>query len=190
MDTNNNCCFQQCIEAHSVSFASVKFDENNLESTTLIAIKKTSYNTIKIFIIELGPLQYKNNLLVARTEMLRFNDTVNGYQIDLPLYNVVCLKLGVIYVISKYGRLIVCDLQTGVQLNDQQMISEDIIISARLDIADNQSLICINRLGQILQIEFDFYNLVKRLSNDSKLKKIAKRIAFALTDVNDEITRL
>lgn len=188
---NNNNCFQQCIEAHCVKFARIKFDENNLESTILIAVKKTSTNTIKVYIIELGPLKIQNNQLINRTEVIRFNDTVDGQQIDLPLHNVICFKLGLIYIISKYGRLIICDLQTGIQLNEQQVICEDVVLSAKLDI-DNQSIVLIVRNGQVLLIEFDFDNLIKQFTeSDTKLKKIAKRILFALNNnSNDEITRL
>ena len=191
LDLNNNNCFQQCIEAHSVTFARIKFDENNLESTTLIAIKKTSTNTCKIYIIELGPLNQKNNCLISRTEILRFNDNVNGQidKIDLPIHNVICMKLSLIYIISKYGRLIICDLQTGLQINEQQIVCEDLILSAKLDI-DNQSIILISRNGQVLLIEFNFHCLIKQFANDTKLKKIAKRILFALDNVNDEVTRL
>lgn len=189
VDANNNNCFQQCIEAHCVRFARIRFDENNLESTTLIALKKTSSNTMKIYIIELGPLKSQNNCLVNRTEQLRFNDSVNGQSIDFPLHCVICFKLGLIYAISKYGQLIICDLQTGVQLNEQQTISEDIVISAKLDI-DAQSIVLIARNGQVLLIEIDFGSLVKRFARDVKLKKIAKRIERALLSSNDEVTRL
>ena len=187
IDANNNNCFQQCIEAHCVTFARIKFDENNLESTTLIAVKKTSGNTIKIYIIELGPLKPQNNCLVLRTEILRFND--NGLT-DLPLHTVICMKLSLIYIISKYGRLIICDLQTGTQLNEQQVICEDVILSAKLDNADSQSVVLVARNGQVLSVEFDFNRLIKHFASDIKLKRIAKRISYALNNVNEEITRL
>ena len=189
MDANNNNCFQQCIEAHCVRFARIRFDENNLESTTLIAVKKTSSNTIKIYIIELGPLQKQNNCLVNRTEVLRFNDSVHGQSIDFPLHCVICFKLGLIYVISKHGQLIICDLQSGVQLSEQQRVSEDIVISARLDI-DAQSIVLIVRNGQVLLVEFDFGSLIKRFARDIKLRKIGKRIESALDSSSDEVTRL
>lgn len=138
----------------------------------------------------MGPLKKQNNQLIARTEILRFNDCPQDGLIDLPLHNVICFKLGLIYIVSKYGRLIICDLQTGIQLNDQQIICEDVVISAKLDISDHQSIVIIGRNGQVLLVEFDFNSLIKQFSNDIKLKKIAKRILFALSNVNDEITRL
>lgn len=169
----------QCIEAHSCHFASYRFDDSPNNSNILIAVKRENKMLWKLYIIELSTIPY-GNVKMMKTQHLTFhsketlnrpsNESNNLPFDDIPT-NIVCDEhYGLIFIVSKYGFLYICDLETGVPLYYDTINNNgnSAIFSLSYD-QKNHCLIAINRNGFVMAIKILFKKLLEcqTLSNQS-----------------------
>lgn len=168
----------QCIEAHSCHFASYRFDDSSNNSNILIAVKRENKVLWKLYIIELSTIPY-GNVKMMKTQHLTFHsketlDRPSTESNNLPFddipTNIVCDEhYGLIFIVSKYGSLYICDLETGVPIYyDTIKTGNAAIFSLSYD-QKNHCLIAINRNGIVMAIKILFKKLLecKTLSNQS-----------------------
>ncbi|CAG2172745.1 unnamed protein product [Oppiella nova] len=185
----------QCIDAQAFTLCEYKFIANQMPTQVLLAAKRHQTNALKIYIIELGPIQECNNSLISRTEVIPQLDTndANGLTPDFPVAIECNTDLGLIYVFSKYGALYVCDIETGALITSA-LISSSVIFSTCFD-SETQTVMAIDRTGQLLTIELYLSAFVRHLNAISK-PEIAQRIQSVVDnsddddDGYDEVTRL
>lgn len=142
----------------------------------------------------MGPIQEGNCSLISRTEVL---PQVEGSDWDDIPVSIECnTELGLIYLFSKYGSLYVCDIESGALILSA-LISSAVIFTTIFD-SDTQTVLAINRSGQLLAIELYIEYLLRHLQSISKTD-VAQRIQ-SIIDNNlkyisddedcDEVTRL
>src|SRR5690606_9782982 len=111
---------------------------------------------------------------------------------DFPVFAVASTQLGLLYLFSKHGQLIICDLPSCVQLMPQQCITRvgQSLLCARLD-NETQGVIVICRDGRVLMIEPQINYLIEYLMRQGgKMLPIARRLQLASTRYVFEMTRL
>ena len=191
----SSCCqLSQCIEAHSCTITQYKFNANQSSTQVLLAAKRNQLNGLKIYIIELGPIQDGNCSLISRTDVIPQVESSDCD--DFPLSIQCNSELGLIYVFSKYGSLYICDIESGALIISTH-ISSSVIFATCFDLQTHTAL-AIDRNGQLLAIELGIEYLLRHLDNISK-KEVSQRIQLIIStnsksnsdDENcDEVTRL
>ncbi|CAG2112523.1 unnamed protein product [Medioppia subpectinata] len=175
----------QCIDSHALQLCQYKFAANEKPTEVLLSAKRHQMNAIKIYIIELGPIIECNNSLISRTEVIPQLDTEQtALTPDFPVSIECNAELGLIYVFSKYGALYVCDIETGA-LMTTAFISEAAVFATAYD-SESQTLLAVNRCGQLLAIELYLTSFVRHLNSISK-QEIAQRIQASIGDDNQSI---
>ncbi len=182
----------QCIEAHACNIIEYKFNGNISATQVLLAAKRYQMNAFKIYIIELGPNEEGNCALISRTEVIPLLDSSDGLKYDFPVSIECNQQMGLIFVLSKFGSMYICDIESGA-LIISAVICSDIIFTTTFDY-ETQGVIAISRNGQVLSIELYLPYLISHLKSISK-KDIAQRIQLIIeTQKNatdcDEVTRL
>lgn len=198
----------QCFDAHSATFAAYHFDDSDRESTLLIAAGRERDGSWKLHIIELGPIPTGNRNHRAKTITLTLHkrqqrrdsqeskssskdsssssSSPPGLFDDVPT-NIACdARLGVIYVLSKYGSFYVCDLETGVALHYEKLgpsFTHDSAMFAFAYDASSQTLIAITRAGRVVAIDINFEQLIadtkaggKQTINAKVIERINRRL--------------
>lgn len=170
------------IEAHAINFTTYKFNGNSYATNVFLAAKRTNQlsnsNQVKIYIIELGPVVDGNSALISRTESVKWFDPIDG-RYDFPVSIECSTEFGLIYILSKYGTIYICDVESGAFLL-KRVVSSNCLFVSLLDF-ETQGLIAIARSGQVLSIDLDLNNLIHFL------KKISKNdIAFRIKKILDQ----
>ncbi|XP_054155573.1 clathrin heavy chain-like [Oppia nitens] len=163
----------QCIEAHAFTLCEYRFQANRWPTNVLLAAKRSHMNTFKIYIIELGPIPEGNNSLISRTEVIPLVDGNDVQHMDIPVAIECNTELGLIYVFTKYGALYLCDMDSAA-LIQSAVISASVVFAALLD-DDSQTVLAINRSGQLLSINLFISQLIRNLTDSAK-PEIAQRI--------------
>lgn len=191
MQINSNSYNQSCcIEAHAAHFTTYKFSENLSLSNVLLAAKKTASNHVKIFIIELGPVQDGNLALISRTEQIHWDEPREGKN-DIPVAVESSSEYGLIYIISKFGIFYVCDLENGFLLF-KTIISQSTIFTSTLD-TETQGILVVSRCGQMLGIEMQLPQLTQYITNSLGKKPIVQRLQNLIDQQQldqEQVTRL
>lgn len=201
----------QCIDAHSATFTAYRFEDSDRESTLLIAAGRERDGSWKLHIIELGPIPTGNRNHRAKTITLTLHkqqqqrrdsqESKNsskgsssssssscppGLFDDVPT-NIACdARLGVVYVLSKYGSFYVCDLETGVALHYERLgpsFTHDSALFAFAYDASGQTLIAITRAGRVVAIDINFEQLIdtsqaggRQTVNAKVIERIGRRL--------------
>ncbi len=192
----------QCIDAHSAIFTAYQFDDSEQRSTLLVAAIRQKNRTWKLHIIELGPIPGGNishkpihhmlnahNSPRANLELLvNGNGSGNGGghpTEDIPTHIVADSEVGLVYLLSKYGSLYICDLETGAPLFFEHLKSVmgsegggDLapIFSLRADAA-TESLVAVSRGGQVISIAVSLPALLRQAADNAKVgQKVLERI--------------
>lgn len=181
----------QVIEAHVVNFTTYKFEGNQCATNVLLAAKRTQLNQAKIYMIELGPVCEGNLALMSRTEVVTWRDAEDG-RYDIPVGIECSNELALVFVLSKYGNMYVCDLESGVLIS-RCPICSDVIFTSYLDYS-TQGVIAISRNGQVLLIEIQLAEMISLLNAVPSKQHIAQRLQLVLHERTmndcDMITRL
>uniref|UniRef100_T1J7J8 Clathrin heavy chain linker core motif domain-containing protein n=1 Tax=Strigamia maritima TaxID=126957 RepID=T1J7J8_STRMM len=135
----------QPFEAHAVTFSKYKFQGNQSASTIMVVAVRGDGDTGKMHVIELGPYVEGNQAPLNLTETIKFEDQWEKY--DFPVSVQVSSKFGLIYIMTKHGRIHLCDLETGVSLCST-VVSADIMFTAVLN-SETHGIIAISRNGQV-----------------------------------------
>lgn len=191
----------QCIDAHSAIFTAYQFDDSEQRSTLLVAAIRQKNRTWKLHIIELGPIPGGNishkpihhmlnahNSPRANLELLvnGNGNPNNGHPTeDIPTHIVADSEVGLVYLLSKYGSLYICDLETGAPLFFEHLKSVmgsegggDLapIFSLRADAA-TESLVAVSRGGQVISIAVSLPALLRQAADNAKVgQKVLERI--------------
>jgi len=173
----------QCIEGQAVTFIRYQFSSSSAESSVLVVAKRVSFNCTKLFINRLGPEAY-----FSHTTSLNNSLFYSSSQMDYPFQIICSIKLGLIYIVTKFGYLNVCDLKTGCSLIRNYHMINDCILKANLDHQTETPLI-ITCKGTILTLRFKFNKFLEHIQNLSK-KSIYKRISRYLLSVDKQVTKL
>ncbi|XP_014673517.1 PREDICTED: clathrin heavy chain 2-like isoform X2 [Priapulus caudatus] len=135
----------QPIDAHAVSFATYTFDGNAHPSTLLCVALRACGRSGKVHVVELGPHVKGNGALTTYSETIKF--TANTSKYDFPIATEVSSSQRLVYIVTKYGHLFLCELETGMFLCQIQM-SRDVIFATLLN-SETQGVIGISRNGQV-----------------------------------------
>ncbi|XP_064619422.1 clathrin heavy chain 1-like isoform X2 [Lineus longissimus] len=168
-------CVTQCIAAHAVYFAQYKFEWNRHPSTVLcVASRDALYG--KAHVVELGPHNPGNKALTNHTDGLKFPDDTEKF--DFPVQIQVSTDYRLFYVITKYGQIFICDLETSAALYSTP-ICTDIVITSVLN-TSTQGVLGITKLGQVLSIDIKKNALIEYVREQLKKPNIANRLEKTL----------
>ncbi|XP_050410049.1 clathrin heavy chain 2 [Patella vulgata] len=166
----------QCIAAHAVCFASYRFNDNPSPSTLFFVCTRDVQDHGKVHVIELGP--YKPGNFAPRNcyDHVQYLDDPDRY--DFPVSLQVSSEYGLLFVITKYGYLYICDIQTATCLCCAR-ISMDIIFASALN-TDTQGILGVTRGGQVLTIDLEKDSLISYLRETGKKSYQATRLEKAI----------
>jgi hypothetical protein len=165
------------------------------DSTFMLLLRRKGPHSLRLYVQELNANPMIRPAL-NRSETIRFDSvaTSGRLSLDFVLFAVPAPRAGLLYLLSKHGQLIVCDLHSGTQLISQQPpISHQPLIAARLDV-QSQGVVCVSRDGRVLLLEPDLLLLSSYLCQHSSTTRMAAVGARLKKLVNaaahDEVTRL
>lgn len=164
----------QCIHVHTVLLTSYCFKNNKFPSTILCAASRDVSKSPqgKVHILELGP-DIKGNLAPwSYQDTIEFRQLEDRY--DFPVSIQVSKMYGLMFVVTKYGQLYVCDLESATCLCSVA-ISSDVVFLATLN-SLTQGLIGLNTAGQILNIDLNLHVLVQTAKNHKRTQGVADRL--------------
>ncbi|XP_071092944.1 clathrin heavy chain 1-like [Haliotis cracherodii] len=167
----------QCINAHTVCFTRYKFDENPSSSTALCVGSRDVQDNGKVYVIELGP--YKTGNFAPRNvyHHVQYLDDYDRY--DFPVSLQVSSKYGLLFMITKYGYLYLCDMETASCLCCTR-VSTDIIFASALN-NETQGILGVTRGGQVVTIDLKKDGFISYLRNTAKKSCSAKRLEKAIS---------
>ncbi|XP_035218963.1 clathrin heavy chain 1-like isoform X2 [Stegodyphus dumicola] len=173
---DHNLC--QNIEAHCVCFTSYQFKGNMQPSCVLVAASRGTEIHGKLHAVELGPHLTGNLAYTSHTGAIEFSD--QWFRYDFPSSIQVSSKLGLVYIVTKYGTLHLCDLETCATLCCINVCT-DIIFSTAFN-KETEGIIAISRNGQVLSIDLKREQLVKYVWEVAKRFHIAERLSQVLKE--------
>ncbi|GFS98511.1 clathrin heavy chain [Nephila pilipes] len=171
---DHNLC--QNIEAHCVCFTSYQFKGNAQPSCVLIAATRNANMHGKLHVVELGPHLSGNLAYTSHTGSIEFSNEWCRY--DFPSSIQVSSKLGLVYIVTKYGVMHLCDMETCTTLCSVNLCT-DVIFSTAFN-KETEGIIAISRNGQVLSVELKKEQLVKYVWEVSKRLHIAERLSLVL----------
>ena len=157
----------------------------------MVTLKRQKEHTWKLQILELGPIPVGNlshkpisQLLCSHTKRIAIIAGENYQTEDIPTHILCDNKIGLIYLLSKYGSFYICDLETGVPLYYELVDCIDgcALFSIAFDPATD-SLIAVSRSGQVLLIQVSLSLLIHERSNPKVAPKVWERINCKLQEV-------
>lgn len=183
----------QSIEAHSCTFVSYKFDDSSQSSILLVAAKKENNQMWKLHIIELGPIpdgnqnhRHKTQQLMLHTMHLKSAPSDPNFFDDIPT-NIVCdNRIGLIFILSKYGIFYICDIETGTPLFCENVLPGHVNRTAFFSLTfdkDTNSLIALARSGQVLLIKISISDLIEESPNIKVQSKVFERISKKMLEI-------
>jgi len=177
----------QCIEAHTTTFVTHKFTGNIHESVVLCAASRLleSLNG-RVHTIEFASAVLGSSLTRFSTSDLKFSTSTtrphkasdgikmsDKQNMDFP----VCLQAdashGVLYIVTKYGRLYLAEMESATVLAQIQICFSISFCSA----LDSLSyLTVISKASQVLRISIDWLLLIKHVRNVLNRPDLATRL--------------
>ncbi|KAK7087962.1 clathrin heavy chain 2-like [Littorina saxatilis] len=166
----------QCISAHAVCFSLYHFAENPRPSTVFCVSSRETQDQGKVHVIELGP--YKAGNFAPRNvyDHIHFLDDMERY--DFPISLQVSTEYGLLFVVTKYGYLYMCDMETAMCLCCTR-ISVDVIFASTLN-TDTQGILGITRGGQVLTVDLKKDGFISYLRETTKKSGSANRLEKAI----------
>nr|XP_022339622.1 clathrin heavy chain 2-like [Crassostrea virginica] len=167
----------QCIGAHVVCFSSYQYSDNMAPSTIFCVASRDAQDHGKVHVIELGP--YKNGNFAPRNsyDHIQFFDDADRY--DFPVSLHVSSEIGLLFLITKYGFLYLCDLESCVCLCSTR-ISSSIVFSSTLN-SSTQGILGVTRRGQVISVDVDKDDLVTYVRGRAKTVNQADKLEKAIT---------
>ncbi|XP_072024785.1 clathrin heavy chain 2-like [Amphiura filiformis] len=165
----NQCC--QCIDAQAVTFTSYRRSDNQKPTSILCLANRSPAQQGKIHIIELGPHISGNTALSSFTEQLYFDET-DRY--DFPVSIQVCPTYGLVYVLTKYGHVKVCDIESAQHLCSAR--ASPLTIFTAVPDTEGKKVIGIDRCGKLLSIGVAEKALINHVQANLKRPAIATRL--------------
>ncbi|KAK7465911.1 hypothetical protein BaRGS_00037521 [Batillaria attramentaria] len=191
----------QCISAHAVCFSFYHFAENPQPSTVFCVCSRDTQDHGKVHVIELGP--YKAGNFAPRNvyDHVQFLDDMERY--DFPISLQVSTEYGLLFVVTKYGYLYLCDMETAVSteygllfvvtkygylyLCDMETamclcctrISVDVIFTSTLN-TDTQGILGVTRGGQVITVDLKKDGFISYLRETTKKSCSANRLEKAI----------
>ncbi|KAL7673887.1 hypothetical protein ACOME3_000167 [Neoechinorhynchus agilis] len=150
----------QAIEGHAAAFTEYTFDSNPQPSKLFcFAFRYSNEMNGKLHIYELGSPPTSNKAFKKRTTEIVFSADASN---DFPVAMQIGSKLGVIYLITKYGFVYLFDIQTGGELFSNRISAETVFVTAVETVTSG--IIGVNRKGQVLSVSVDEDNVVGYVS--------------------------
>ncbi|KAK3084072.1 hypothetical protein FSP39_007725 [Pinctada imbricata] len=137
----------QCIGAHTVCFSEYHYADNPMPSTVMCAASRDALDHGKVHVIELGPYKQGNFAPRNNYDVLQYFDDVERF--DFPVSLHVSREYGLLFLITKYGFLYLCDMETAACLCCTR-ISRSIVFASTLN-TETQGVLGITRAGQDLK---------------------------------------
>lgn len=161
----------QCISAHAVCFSSYHFPGNPYPSTVFCVSNRETQDHGKVHVIELGP--YKTGNFAPRNcyDHLHFLDDLERY--DFPISLQISVDYGLLFVITKYGYLYMCDMETAMCLCCTR-VAIDVIFAAALN-TNSQGILAITRGGQVITVDIKKDGFISFLREQVKTAYRANR---------------
>nr|KAG5687623.1 hypothetical protein BaRGS_020024 [Batillaria attramentaria] len=166
----------QCISAHAVCFSFYHFAENPQPSTVFCVCSRDTQDHGKVHVIELGP--YKAGNFAPRNvyDHVQFLDDMERY--DFPISLQVSTEYGLLFVVTKYGYLYLCDMETAMCLCCTR-ISVDVIFTSTLN-TDTQGILGVTRGGQVITVDLKKDGFISYLRETTKKSCSANRLEKAI----------
>lgn len=169
----------QCIGAHVVCFSSYQYSDNMAPSTIFCVGSRDAQDHGKIHVIELGPCKNGNFAPRNSYDHIQFLDDADRY--DFPVALHVSPDIGLLFLITKYGYLYLCDLESCACLCSTR-ISTSIIFSSTLN-STTHGILGVTRGGQIISVDVDKDDLVTYVRGRAKTANQADRLEKAITQL-------
>lgn len=163
----------QAFKGNAASLATIKLGTNVIPSTLFIFVNKS-----KLHISELASTLISNNSFTNKTASLTFDHT-DACQ-DFPVSLIVSEQFRIIYLITKYGNVIVHDIETAKHIVNAQ-ISMDPILFTSLDEIRGKILI-VNSRGSVLAVAVNIPHLIDKLQDPDLAQQMAIRHNFPGSD--------
>ncbi|XP_071485476.1 clathrin heavy chain-like [Diadema antillarum] len=167
----------QCIDAQAVSFASYQRSDNKLNNSVLILVNRQAGQQGKIHIIELGPHIDGNCALTNHSEQVNFDEEE---RYDFPVNVQVSSAQGLVYILTKLGRVKVCDMETGTFLCGSR--ASHLTVFSCMPDADSKRILGISRCGRLLSIGVKEKALLSHIRTVLKRPAIADRLERTFSD--------
>lgn len=166
----------QCISAHAVCFSLYQFADNPQPSTVFCVCSRDAQDHGKVHVIELGP--YKAGNFAPRNvyDYVQFLDDLERY--DFPISVQVSTEYGLLFVVTKYGYLYLCDMETAMCLCCTR-ISVDVIFTSTLN-TDTQGILGVTRGGQVITVDLKKDGFISYLRETTKKSCSANRLEKAI----------
>ncbi|CAI9724356.1 clathrin heavy chain-like [Octopus vulgaris] len=162
----------QCINSHAVCFTHYRFDDNPLPSTVFCVASRDTQDKGKIHIIELGPYKHGNFAPRNSYTEIQFTDDTERY--DFPISIQVSEEYGLLYMVTKYGYLYLCDMETAACLCVTR-VSIDIVFTSTLN-SISQGILGVTRTGRILSVDIKKDLLIAQIRESAKWANQANRL--------------
>ncbi|XP_059169269.1 clathrin heavy chain-like isoform X1 [Physella acuta] len=161
----------QCITAHAVCFSTYHFPGNPYPSTVMCVSSREAQDHGKVHVIELGP--YKTGNFAPRNsyDHLHFLDDLERY--DFPISLQISVDYGLLFVVTKYGYLYMCDMETAMCLCCTR-VAVDVIFAAALN-TNSQGILAITRGGQVITVDLKKDGFISFLREQVKTAYRANR---------------
>ncbi|XP_064612592.1 clathrin heavy chain 2-like [Liolophura sinensis] len=168
----------QCISSHSVTFSQYHFMENVLSSTVMCVASRDLQDHGKTYVIELGPYKQGNFAPRSSYDHIQYYDDTDRY--DFPVSIQVSTEYGLFYVVTKYGYMYVCDMETAACLCISR-VSHCVVFCLALN-SKTQGIIGVNRDGQVLTVNIKKDGFLTCVRETGRKKSQAKRLEKAMTN--------
>ncbi|QSL65563.1 hypothetical protein MERGE_002876 [Pneumocystis wakefieldiae] len=160
----------QFIEGHAAAFATLKTEEASTEYKLFVFAVRTPVAS-KLHIVEIDhhpgdPAFQKKNI-----DIFFPPEAVN----DFPVAIQISQKYSVIYLVTKYGFIHIYDLETGTCIYMNRISSETIFVTTEYE--NGNSLLGINRKGQVLSVSIDESNIIPYILNNLNDISLAIKMA-------------
>lgn len=171
----------QVIACHAVCFDTYKFAGNSLPSTVFCVGSRDINNYGKVHVIELGPYQQGNFAPRNTYDQIQFGQDSEHY--DFPVALHVSAEYGLVFMLTKYGYLFLCDMETSTCLCSMQ-VSADIIFTSTIN-TETQGFIGVTRKGQVLAVDIKKETLINYVRDTAKKGNQADRLEKAIITINE-----
>ncbi|XP_052245570.1 clathrin heavy chain-like isoform X2 [Dreissena polymorpha] len=171
----------QCITCHAVCFDTYKFAGNNQPSTVFCVGSRDIHNHGKIHVIELGPYKQGNFAPRNTYDHIHFEEDMEHY--DFPVALHVSIEYGLLFLLTKYGYLYLCDMETSTCVCSTK-VSKDIIFTSALN-SDTHGIIGVTRNGQVLTVDIKKETLINYVRDTAKKGNQADRLERAIITINE-----
>lgn len=153
------------LEAYAGCFADVPLSDAPGYKNSIFCFceKKAAETTHKIHFMEIGNPAPGQTGKFKRTVEIQMPPDVQG---DFPILMQAIEKYGVVFIITKFGYVYIYEIQNSVLLY-RQRVTDSLIFVGTKSLAET-GMVCVNKAGQILQINIDEQNFIPFIINHAK----------------------